>query len=110
MTRRYTLHKEIGLWLQGLLPSYALDAISDVLILLSLSINTLKTKTMFISPPHSKQDGNAVITYRGNPVGVVNHVRCLSVLVDDSLSWSHHVDATMAKVSRKIGALKRVRR
>ena len=65
---------------------------------------------MLISPPHSRQDGNAILTYRGNPLDVVNHVRCLGVLVDDSLSWSHHVAATIAKVSRKIGALKRVRR
>ena len=85
----------------------ALDAISDALIVLGLSINTLKTKTMFILPPHSTQDGNVVITYWRNPSDVVNHVQCLGVQVDDSLPWSHHADATIAQVSRKIGALKR---
>ena len=88
----------------------ALDAISDALIVLGLSINTLKTKTMLILSPHSRQDGNAVITYWRNPLDVVNHVRCLGVQVDDSQPWSHPADATIAQVSRKIGALKRARR
>ena len=88
----------------------ALEALSAALLVLGLSINTTKTKTMFISPSRRTHCGDDQIMYRGLPLDVVSHIKCLGVIVDESLSWKHHIDAVVAKVSREIGALRRVRR
>ena len=43
-------------------------------------------------------------------VKLVSQTRLLGIIIDDSLSWSPHVDSTCKKVGRKIGALRRMYR
>ena len=88
----------------------ALSALSEALGALGLCINSSKTSSMFILP--SQVEGNVCecITYRGSPLEIVSHVRCLGLIVDDALSWKNHVDHIITKVGKKIGALRRVRR
>ena len=37
----------------------------------------------------------------------VKQTRLLGIIIDDSLSWSYHIDSVCCKVGRKIGALRR---
>ena len=43
-------------------------------------------------------------------VKLVSQTRLLGIIIDDSLSWSPHVDSICKKVGRKIGALRRTYR
>ena len=88
----------------------ALQALSEALVTLGLSINAMKTKSMFISQPLTSEGGVERVIHSGNPLEVVSQIRCLGLMIDDRLSWTHYVDSVIAKVSRKIGALKRVRK
>ena len=58
----------------------------------------------------SPVDPQAVVTYSGRLLKVVHKHRCLGVIIDDKLSFSEHVLDVTAKVSRKIGCLRRIRR
>ena len=93
--------------------SAALKDTSCALALRGLSINVSKTVTMVIAP-HSR-------AFQGPPTGVrlllqneevklVSQTRLLGIIIDDSLSWSPHVDSICKKVGRKIGALRRTYR
>ena len=70
----------------------------------------MKTKSMFISSSMTSEGGVERVIHSGNPLEVMSQIRCLGLIIDDRLSWTHHVDSVIAKVSKKIGALKRVRR
>ena len=65
---------------------------------------------MFICPNQTEANHLDRITFHGNPLEIVCHIRFLGVIIDDNLSWKHHVDYIITKASRKIGALWRVRR
>ena len=43
-------------------------------------------------------------------VKIVSQTRLLGIIIDDSLSWSPHVNSICKKVGRKIGALRRTYR
>ena len=43
-------------------------------------------------------------------IKLVSQTRLLGIIIDDSLSWSPHVDSICKKVGRKIGALRRTYR
>ena len=42
-------------------------------------------------------------------VNRVSEIKTLGVVVDDQLLWKNHVDATIAKVSKGIGMLRRMK-
>ena len=65
---------------------------------------------MMICPPRSPVDPQALVTYSGRPLKVVHKHRCLEVIIDDKLSFSELVLGVTAKVSGKIGCLRRIRR
>ena len=67
-----------------------------------------KTVAMLISPSRSRIP---TIDFRINLDGAemkfVKQTRLLGIIIDDSLSWSYHIDSVCCKVGRKIGALRR---
>ena len=84
--------------------SAALKGTSRALALRGLSINVSKTVAMVIAP-HSR-------ACQSLPAGVRlllqnEEARLLGIIIDDSLSWSPHVDSICKKVGSKIGALRR---
>ena len=89
--------------------SCAIGAIADSLEKKGLSLNQTKTVSMFIQPPRGAEDAVPVIV-NSAPLQVVSTVRCLGVMIDDKLTWQSHIDFIAAKVGRKIGVLRRVRR
>ena len=96
-------------------PTAACDRVSSVLKRLKsclddrgLEINSGKTVAMLISPSRSRIP---TIDFRINLDGAemkfVKQTRLLGIIIDDSLSWSYHIDSVCCKVGRKIGALRR---
>ena len=96
-------------------PTAAWDRVSSVLRRLKsclddrgLEINSGKTVAMLISPSRS---WIPTIDFRINLDGAemkfVKQTRLLGIIIDDSLSWSYHIDSVWCKVGRKIGALRR---
>ena len=96
-------------------PTAACDHVSSVLRRLKsclydrgLEINSGKTVAMLISPSRSRVP---TIDFRINLDGAemkfVKQTRLLGIVIDDSLSWSYHIDSVCCKVGRKIGALRR---
>ena len=69
-----------------------------------LTINANKTKSMLIG---SKQKVNVSIA--GSSVVKVNYVKCLGVIIYESLSWSIHVQYGKKTVSSSLGMLNRIR-
>ena len=59
---------------------------------------------MLISPSRSRIP---TIDFRINLDGAEMKTRLLGIIIDDSLSWSYHIDSVCCKVGRKIGALRR---
>ena len=95
-------------------PTAACDRVSSLRRLKScldhrgLEINSGKTVAMLISPSRSRIP---TIDFRINLDGAemkfVKQTRLLGIIIDDSLSWSYHIDSVCCKVGRKIGALRR---
>ena len=70
-----------------------------------------KTVAMVIAP-HSRAcqglpTGVRLLLLQNDEVKLVSQTRLLGIIIDDSLSWSPHVDSICKKVGRKIGALRR---
>ena len=72
------------------------------------SFHSGKTVAMLISPSRSRIP---TIDFRINLDGAemkfVKQTRLLGIIIDDSLSWSYHIESVCCKVGRKIGALRR---
>ena len=76
----------------------ALNLIGCTLAIEGLSVNAIKTVSMFIRPLGSQPlDTDIHISYRGDPLKIVQKTRCLGVIVDDRLTWTSHVDCIAAK-------------
>lgn len=75
-----------------------------------LSLNTQKTKFMlFGSKAKPSVDGLLNVYINGVKIEQVSHVKFLGVLVDEKLSWKHHISSLSSILSRNIGILSRVR-
>ena len=68
---------------------------------------------MVIAPPSRACQGlptGVRLLLQNEEVKLVSQTRLLGIIIDDSLSWSPHVDSICKKVGRKIGALRRTYR
>ena len=93
--------------------SAALKDTSRALALRGLSINVSKTVAMVIAPHSRACQGlptGVRLLLQNEEVKLVSQTRLLGIIIDDSLSWSPHVDSICKKVGRKIGALRRTYR
>ena len=93
--------------------SAALKDTSRALALRGLSINVSKTVAMVIAPHSRACQGlptDVRLLLQNEEVKLVSQTRLLGIIIDDSLSWSPHVDSICKKVGRKIGALRRTYR
>ena len=93
--------------------SAALKDTSRALALRGLSINVSKTVAMVIAPHSRACQGlptGVRLLLQNEEVKLVSQTRLLGIIIDDSLSWSPHVDSICKKFGRKIGALRRTYR
>ena len=62
---------------------------------------------MLIPPRNAPIGQFPQISCQGQALQMVSETRLLGVTVDNKLTWSSHTNKVIAKVSRKIGALRR---
>ena len=86
--------------------SCALSALVPWLSQRGLTVNMTKTTCMLIQP-RGTPSCDLLVTYRNTTLLQVDVVRFLGLMVDDRLQWDRHVDYLVAKVSRKVGGLRR---
>ena len=89
-----------------------LENLNRWLVANRLSLSVAKTEFMVIdSHQRVLASGNEEINVEmsGKSSTGVHKVKSLGLLIDEHLTWKDHVDETVKKISKAIGALKRVR-
>ena len=79
-----------------------------------LSINLKKTNYMIIKSPKKKTNITWDVKIANNDGSTFylekrNYIKYLGVLIDDTISWKHHVSYVCSRVSRNIGILSKLR-
>ena len=87
----------------------ALGRIYDWCVRNKLIINANKTKSMLIGSKQKVHNTDLNVSIAGVSVAKVNDVKCLGVIIDESLSWGPHVEYVKKTVSSKLGMLNRIR-
>ena len=87
----------------------ALGRIYDWCVRNKLTINANKTKSMLIGSKQKVCNTDLNVSIAGSSVVQVNHVKCIGVIIDESLSWGPHVEYVKKTVSSNLGMLNRIR-
>ena len=81
-----------------------------------LALNVLKTEFMIIGTSkrlnildQTPEATPCIISVDGCQIRRVKSVKCLRLIVDDTLTWAEYVDYISTKISKNIGIIKRVR-
>ena len=74
-----------------------------------LTINANKIKSMLIGSKQKVCNTDLNVSIACSSVVKVNYVRCLGVIIDESLSWGPHVEYVKKTVSSNLGMLNRIR-
>ena len=87
--------------------NHDLDNLNKWLISNKLTLNTAKTKFMFIG---SRQKFNTLsnpleLLIDNVPIKHVSSVKSLGVFIDENLRWQTHIDKLSKKVASGIGAI-----
>ena len=72
-----------------------------------LLLNLKKTNYMLFSSQRTVQNLNLVLN--NVPIQRVSEARFLGVIVDDKLTWTHHIKTLKSKMSRYIGIMYRIK-
>ena len=80
------------------LVSKALQSVNSALEEKWLSINKMKTVSMFVEATKSRRPEDILVKLSGQPLEVVSSTCCLEIVIDDQLSWKDRVDFVCAKV------------
>ena len=86
----------------------ALGRIYDWCVRNKLTINANKTKSMLIGSKQKVCNTDLNVSIAGSSVVKVNYVKCLGVIIDESLSWDPHVEYVKKTVSSNLGMLNRI--
>ena len=87
-----------------------LEKVHRWLLANKLTLNIEKTEYMLIGSRQRLNDiQTPTIRLGDTEVNRVSEIKTLGVVVDDQLLWKNHVDATIAKVSKGIGMLRRMK-
>ena len=74
-----------------------------------LTINANKTKSMLIGSRQRVSNTDLNVSIADSPIVKVNSCKCLGVIIDETLSWTAHVEYVKTKVASKLGMLNRIR-
>ena len=87
----------------------ALGRIYDWCVRNKLTINANKTKSMLIGSKQKVCNTDLNVSITGSSVVQVNYVKCLGVIIAESLSWGPHVEYVKKTVYSNLGMLNRIR-
>ena len=88
-----------------------LKKVNTWLLANKLTLNVSKTKFMLIGTYQKLASiiREPSIVVNSKPIERVDKYKCLGTTLDETLSWDQHINEIFLKVSRGLGALKRVR-
>jgi len=88
-----------------------LQGVSEWLLAKKLSLNVTKTEYILLGsePKIASIPKQAIFKIRNTPIKQVTSSKLLGVHIDETLSWSAHIDNIAKKVSMGIGAKKQIR-
>ena len=84
----------------------ALASAHEWLVVNGLQLNTSKTKCMLIHSNHRKPSSSLDVQLGGKSIEQVQTYKFLGVLVNDTLTWTDHVNLVCSKVSKGINLLR----
>ena len=82
-----------------------INKFSSWLIANKLSLNLDKTKFMVFSPRQRKIPAEISIAINGKEIEKVKQTIFLGVVIDEHLSWKHHIAHVANKISKSIGII-----
>ena len=75
-----------------------------------LTLNISKTKLMiFGTPQNLSKYQNISLSYNGETIERVDNFKYLGIVFDSHMTWSHHIDLITSNVSKRCGAIRRVK-
>ena len=88
-----------------------LESLDKWLITNKLSLNVSKTEFMLVTTRQKRQfiDEALSISIKNKPIKQVKSSKTLGLHIEETLSWSKHIEHICKKVSPLLGLLKRIR-
>jgi hypothetical protein len=75
-----------------------------------LSLNLKKTHIMIFGKKRAGQENSIKVIVEGTQIDIVTHTKFLGLILDNCLSWKHHLIHLSNKLSKSIGILARARK
>jgi hypothetical protein len=75
-----------------------------------LSLNLQKTHIMIFGKKLAGRENSINVVVEGTTIYIVTHTKFLGLILDNSLSWKHHLLHLSKKLSKSIGILSRARK
>ena len=75
-----------------------------------LTLNVKKTKCMLLGTKHNLANSSLCIYSNNTALDCVSSFKYLGVTIDQSLTWSAHIDHTCGKIAQRLGILRRIRK
>jgi hypothetical protein len=85
-----------------------MDKVSDWLKINKLSLNIKKTNFILFHNRQKRITSEVKVLINGNIIERVVFTKFLGVLLNENLTWSHHISLVLNKVSKNIGVIRRV--
>ena len=74
-----------------------------------LSLNIKKTHFIIFKSKKRKLNQTVSIKINEQPIELVKYTKFLGVYIDEELSWKHHIDQVVSKISKMTGIMAKVR-
>ena len=74
-----------------------------------LSLNIKKTHFIIFKSQKRKLNQTVSIKINEQPIELVKYTKFLGVYIDEELSWKHHIDQVVSKISQMTGIMPKMR-
>ena len=74
-----------------------------------LSLNIKKTHFIIFKSKKRKLNQTVSIKINEQPIELAKYTKFLGVCIDEELSWKHHIDQVVSKISKMTGIMAKVR-
>ena len=75
-----------------------------------LSLNVSKTEFIIFKPPRKALSKRITLKLNGTTIYESNKIKYLGIIMDDKLSWKHHITELSKKISKSIGIIYKMRK
>ena len=86
-----------------------LKSLFDWLCANRLSLNVSKTEFIIFRPPRSNLENRVVLKLNGTKLFESPKLKYLGVILDNKLSWKHHINELSKKLNRAVGMVYKIR-